>query len=159
MISLGLVDGSGACVLVDDALFDELSKEAWSLYANGYCARKDPSTLAVLYLHREVMRLSGVDVVGDRVDHINQDKLDNRLSNLRLASQSQNMCNRGKTSANTSGYKGVFFHPQTGKWRACVKKDYKQYYLGLFQDKKDAARAYNKAAVNLHGEFASLNAI
>lgn len=93
------------------------------------------------------------------IDHINGNGLDNRRKNLRLVTKSQNMMNRGIQKNNTSGFMGVSFHKATGRWRAYIKKDKKQFYLGLFDNKKDAAIAYNEATKFYHGEYAYLNKI
>ena len=92
---------------------------------------------------------------GLQVDHINGNRLDNRKENLRLVTKSQNMMNRGVQKNSTSGYKGVNEHQ--GKWRAYILENGKQKHLGVFEDKKEAARAYNKMAKLLHGEYAVLN--
>lgn len=94
----------------------------------------------------------------DEVDHINGVKLDNRIANLREATGSENQYNK-VSGCNTSGFKGVGFNKRLGKYRAIIKKDKKSVYLGSFDDPQEAAHAYNKAAIALHGEFAQLNPI
>jgi hypothetical protein len=112
------------------------------------------------YLHRMIMEsINGSLFSTTLVDHKNMNKLDNRRLNLRLASKSQNMANRTQTVKNTSGYKGVRFHTPTQKWQAYIKVDYRQKSLGLYTNKLDAARAYNKGAVSAFGEFARLNEV
>lgn len=92
------------------------------------------------------------------VDHINGNRLDNRRENLRLCNSSQNKCNRGPRKDNKSGYKGVSWHEQRQKWTVRIKTPYGKYLsLGLYNDKKEAAMAYNKASVEHHGEFAFIN--
>jgi len=90
-------------------------------------------------------------------DHINRDKLDNRKANLRTCTNSANVQNRTCSSANSSGYKGVCFHKATGKWAAAIERDGQRKNLGLFDTVEDAAKAYDNAAVELHGEFACPN--
>lgn len=92
---------------------------------------------------------------GEFVDHINGDGLDNRKSNLRLCSNAQNVQNTGLTRANTSGYKGIRL--RNGRWDSRITCLNKTYHLGVFSTKEEAARAYNAAAIELHGEFARLN--
>lgn len=94
---------------------------------------------------------------GQQVDHINGNKLDNRRSNLRLCTQSENMRNRGATALNTSGFKGVHWSANDRKWRAGIKVEGKRIFLGLYLSKEEAAEAYNRAAESLHGLFASKN--
>lgn len=94
---------------------------------------------------------------GEHVDHANCDGLDNRRENLRVCSHSQNLCNRGPQSNTSSGYKGVGFHKASGKWRARVGLGGSQEYLGVFDSPEEAARAYDRRATELHGEFVRLN--
>lgn len=93
----------------------------------------------------------------EQVDHINGDGLDNRKSNLRICNGSQNRCNKGKPKNNTSGYKGVTWHTPNKKWVAQIAVNGKHSYIGSFKTKEEAAKAYNKKAKELHGEFARLN--
>ena len=90
----------------------------------------------------------------DQIDHINGNPDDNRLCNLRDSSQAENTCNRGKSSNNTSGYKGVTWHKKAKKWLAQIGANGQHYYLGLFDTAEEAHAAYCEAAVRLHGEFA-----
>lgn len=88
------------------------------------------------------------------VDHINRDKLDNRLCNLRLADCSQNRGNSGKTKLNSTGYKGVTRSKRDGKWGASIMARGVNHYLGHFSTAEEAHAAYAAAAKKLHGEFA-----
>lgn len=89
------------------------------------------------------------------IDHVNGSKADNRLCNLREASRKENQRNVGLTRANTSGFKGVYWHPSgPGWWRASIRIDGHNRHLGLFPDRESAARAYQRAAVEAFGEFA-----
>jgi AP2-like factor (euAP2 lineage) len=78
-----------------------------------------------------------------------------------LANSSQNAANAGLRKNNTSGYKGVFLRKdcKNEKWTARIWKDNKCIWLGTFSSSKEAATAYNKAAIELFGEFACLNEI
>jgi len=91
---------------------------------------------------------------GQIVDHINGKCLDNRRSNLRIVTASQNSINKKISTKNTSGFKGVSFHKGDKKWRACIKVNGVSKFLGSFNDKLDAASAYAEAAKVLHGEYA-----
>lgn len=88
------------------------------------------------------------------LDHINTIKDDNRISNLRLASNSENMCNTTKRADNTSGVKGVYWCKEKSKWCAEIKKNGKKRFLGRFIDIDQARLAYEKASKMYHGEFA-----
>lgn len=92
-------------------------------------------------------------------DHINGVRNDNRRCNLRPATMSQNRINYSGMRTNTSGYKGVNRCKAEKKWRARIMTNGKRLSLGSFDDPKDAAKAYNKAALKLHGEFARLNKV
>lgn len=89
------------------------------------------------------------------IDHINRDKTDNRISNLRLATIEQSNQNREKHKVNTSGYKGVSFSKSRGLWEASIKWNGKSKFLGRFSRKEDARDAYIKASIERHGDFSS----
>lgn len=91
------------------------------------------------------------------VDHVNRDGLDNRRANLRPATKSQNAMNARIRSDNTSGFKGVTLTRSTRRWRALIVVDGRREHLGYFDDAAEAARAYDRAALDLFGEFARLN--
>lgn len=103
------------------------------------------------YLHRFLLSAEA----DQYVDHINQDTLDCRRSNLRLASQRQNNGNRRKSAGCTSEFKGV---SQRGtRWQARIRTPDKQVHLGSFATAEQAARAYDVAALEHFGEFALIN--
>lgn len=91
---------------------------------------------------------------GMEVDHENTAKSDNKISNLRLATHSQNGFNKRKPRTNTSGYKGVTFHRATRKWASQIVANGKRIHIGLHESKDEAYAAYKVAAKNIHGEFA-----
>ena len=104
-------------------------------------------------MHREILQAER----GKQIDHINHDTLDNRCSNIRICTPSNNQCNRGKQKNNTSGYKGVFSNGNGNKWRARIKINGKMKVLGSYSSPEEAARAYDRAAIILHGDFAYQN--
>ena len=87
------------------------------------------------------------------IDHIDHKPSNNKIENLRIATQSQNFMNRPKMSNNKSGFKGVSFHKDRKKFQATIKLNGKQVYLGLFSCPKQAHDAYCDAAKKYHGEF------
>jgi len=89
------------------------------------------------------------------VDHINGNVLDNRKCNLRVCTPAENARNITKRRKNTSGYTGVSKNGK--KWQASIKRNRKTYHIGSFEDKEEAARARDLKAIELHGDFASLN--
>lgn len=91
----------------------------------------------------------------EHIDHINGDKTDNRICNLREATGSENQRNRSKPKNNTSGFKGVSLNK--GKWMAQIMLNGKRYCLGTFNTPKDASIAYASAAKTMHGKFARVD--
>ena len=88
------------------------------------------------------------------IDHIDGNKSNNRLSNLRQATRSQNAANTSCTKCNSSGFRGVVFNKQTNSYMARITKDGRSNYLGLFDTINEAKAAYERAAVMMYGEFA-----
>lgn len=105
-------------------------------------------------LHRLAWLYTYGELPDSHIDHINMNQSDNRICNLRLATRSQNQCNRGLQSNNTSGYKGVSRH--RNKWAAYIKVKRKRTLLGLFNCPTAAHFAYCQAAKKYHGEFANV---
>jgi len=93
------------------------------------------------------------------VDHINFNGLDNRKANLRIVTHTQNNCHRRKLEKAKASkhYKGIYWDNRTKRWGAAVKINRKMHYFGSYQDQTEAAKAYDKGAKKLHGEFAVLN--
>ncbi|MCW8158993.1 HNH endonuclease [Stutzerimonas stutzeri] len=88
-----------------------------------------------------------------QIDHINGDKADNRIENLREATYSQNQMNTGERQ-NESGYRGVRFVPKTGRWAARIYENGKEIRIGTFASPELASEAYQKKAREIFGEFA-----
>lgn len=91
------------------------------------------------------------------VDHKDCNGLNNQRSNLRSCSGTLNGANSRKRLGTSSKYKGVYWHKTTGRWRAVVSCEHKQYHLGTFRDEKPAALAYDTAAIRLFGQYARVN--
>jgi hypothetical protein len=89
------------------------------------------------------------------LDHQNLDRDDNRITNLRIATRSQNSWNkRAYSNSSSGGIKGVSFNKKARKWEASIRVFGRPFYLGFFDNKDDAAIAYAEAAKSYHGEFA-----
>jgi hypothetical protein len=93
----------------------------------------------------------------DQIDHINGIRDDNRISNLREATNKENSFNKKPSKNNTSGYKGVSWNKKNNKWVSQIRVDKKSIYLGLYDSLEDAAIAYQAAAIRYHGDFRKLD--
>lgn len=142
----------GLTAIVDAADFHSLGCHKWSSSGSSrmYAARRcDGKTV---YMHRLLVGA----LADEEVDHINGNPLDNRRSNLRVASRAQNMANSiGRCGS--SKYKGVCRKKQTGRWSAQIGQEGRGTHLGYFDKEEDAAAAYDQAAVSTYGEFAKTN--
>jgi hypothetical protein len=124
-----------------------------NFYAVSGVKNKD-GNFELVRLHRLLMN----SPKGRVVDHRNGDGLDNRRENLRIATRGQNVCNKIKTRRKTSSkFIGVSWDKRSRLWAAYVGHLYKKIFLGYFKNEIDAARAYDRAAIKYHGEFARLN--
>lgn len=158
-ISIPLNKGLTAVI---DAIDGDLCAFAWNLstrkryeyfYAQAYIHPRNQLMHCIIF-----ERMIGRPLQkGELVDHIDRDGLNNRRSNLRLATTSQNMQNRPRQKNNSSGYKGVTFHKKRGEWRAKISVNGVTNNLGIFSSPEAAARAYDAAAREHFGEFAYLN--
>ncbi len=130
--------------------------DSWNWYARvkqhtNYAVRNNyqEGTRRNAYIHRVVM--AAPDDM--HVDHINGNGLDNRRSNLRIATMSQNLRNQRLSKLNTSGFKGVCFDKGTGRWLAQIVLHGKNHFLGRFVTPELANAAREAASEKLHGEF------
>ncbi len=146
-----------AFTIIDDKDVELVSQHKWRVskshqrfyaYANIKCGQK----WSTLQMHRLILDAKK----GQIVDHVNCDGLDNRRVNLRFCTASQNNQNQASRGG-TSLFKGVSRNNKQKKWMAKIKKDRKVFYLGLFDNEKDAAIAYDNAAKKLFVDFAWLN--
>lgn len=128
-------------------------KDAGTVNSKGYLAIRISGTSYLA--HRLAWKLSTGDDPAEHIDHINGDKLDNRLCNLREATRPQNSRNRASQSNNTSGFKGAFWHKRDSKWVAQIRINGKKKHLGYFPTPEAAHHAYCQAATKYHGEFAN----
>ncbi len=126
--------------------------ELVSLFADGTRKRE--------YIHRLVARefLDNPDNLKE-VDHIDRNKCNNSVDNLRWCSRSANNINKEKKGNTSSAFKGVTWHKQRHKWKAAISIEGKSKHIGLFESEVQAAVAYNNAAICHFAEFACLNVI
>lgn len=145
--------GNGGVALVDRADYEWLSRFSWYV-GHGYAKRSGTTrNHAKRLMHREIMAAGD----GVLVDHINGDKLDNRRANLRLCTPTQNALNKGAFPQTGRRFKGVYPSKNGRRWRAYIQVAGQQRCLGTFDTQDLAARAYDAAAVEMHGDFARLN--
>jgi len=125
----------------------------WYVNSAGYATRDVGKRGARerIYLHVAIAEHLGLPTEHE-IDHVNENKSDCRAENLRPATKSQNMCNRGAQKNNTSGYKGVTWNTQCDKWMMQIQANGKRR-SSLHATKEEAAEAYAKAAAELHGDF------
>lgn len=108
------------------------------------------------YAHRVAWLMYYGEWPENHIDHINGDKRDNRIENLRQCLPSQNQCNKPSQRNSKSGIKGVSWSSRFNRWVAFISLNRKRKNLGYFHTKEDAKVAYDKACLELHGEFANL---
>lgn len=106
------------------------------------------------YLVHRVVFLLHKGYLPKTLDHINGDRADNRIENLRPVTANQNQHNRKLNSNNTSGYKGVSWCKSRNKWKAAVRLESKRINLGSFDNLEEAAEAARAAREELHGDYA-----
>ena len=153
----------GKVAVVDDEDFDSLSKFKWYARKDARIERWDAARrqyngggrkekTKTLLMHRELLGITDSKV---KIDHINGNSLDNRKENLRIAKHFENSSNLQKERTNnTSGYRGVWLLKRTGKWQSKIGYKNKRINLGSnFNTAEEAARAYDKKAKELFGEF------
>ncbi len=131
--------------IIDASDIDKVAKYFWNISA-GYVI----STNGRIRLHRLVLGFPDSDI-----DHRNRNRLDNRKLNLRICTSQQNSFNREGSSKRISKYKGV--SRIDNGWIAKIVLNRESKYLGYFNNEEDAARAYDRAAIRYHGDFAYTN--
>lgn len=155
----------GKFALVDDDDFERINAHKWYAQKNinrgvWYARRRiwhpDTKRQSLVSMHRYILNLNDPAII---VDHIDMDGLNNTKANLRVATNSQNQANRtGKKTGVTSAYKGVHWCKTKQKWVATISLgDGKSKTLGHFTDEIEAARCYDRAAINIQTEFARPN--
>lgn len=150
-------------VYIDDEDYDLIKPYNWhikydrkSTYAISHI--KSSGKYIKLSMHRLIMGIHGNKKLF--IDHVDRNGLNNKKSNLRIATIKQNSQNVGLTKRNTTGYKGVYFYSKGrnyGKYTACIVVGGVKIFGGYFNTAKEAAKKYDELACLHHGEFAFLN--
>lgn len=146
-----------AHAIVDAEDYEAINAHRWYMNS-GYAMRsvKVDGKWRLTQMHRAIMNAPQ----HLQVDHINRDRLDNRKGNLRLCAPMGNAANTPSRIGSSSKYKGVNLFKRSKKphgWVAEIQHNRKRLYIGVFDTEEEAARARDKKAVELHGEFAYLN--
>lgn len=146
--------GRGMYALADAADAEALSSHKWTAQKSSgsnlvYAVCKQDGRR--IFMHRYLLSPRS-DL---SVDHVNGDGLDNRRENIRICSHAENMRNRRHSRRAACAYKGVCRNRR--KYRAQIRHEGVKYHLGVFDDQESAAKAYDIAAIRLHGEFARTN--
>lgn len=148
----------GGFFLIDIDNLEKIKKYTWHKSSNGYVQTKKSRELnqgKLILLHRYILSLQDNKNRKIIIDHIDGEKTNNLQSNLRVTTNNINQANAKLHKSNTTGFKGVSIKRE--KYRAYIKYNAKQIHLGVFKTKKEAAKAYNKKALELFGERIILN--
>lgn len=130
--------------------YDKIKDYCWST-RHGYLRARNPLTNKDIIMHRLIM-----DVLDDKnvvVDHIKHNKLDNRKSQLRICTNTENSRNKEKVSCNTSGYTGITYNKKRNCWNSQITVNKKSIHLGTFYNLDDAILARRNAENKYFGEF------
>jgi hypothetical protein len=142
----------GKYVIVDAADYDQLIKHKWSVTMfTEYATRIEKGK--TIYMHNQIARPQP----GFIIDHQDHDGLNNSRANLRMATRSQNCCNRKKRKGCSSKYKGVYIDKKSRRFKAAIRCRNLRLHLGYFDTEVEAAKAYDAAAKLHHDKFAVLN--
>lgn len=160
----------GLVTFVDDDDYEYLAQWKWhaakgnsTFYAvrNLWTGKRKNRKCITICMHRLILGLKNPKQFTDHIDH---NGLNNQKSNLRVCTPAQNSRNTSKrVTKNNSKYLGTFYRKKVSsgskKWMATIQHDNKNYHLGHFNTEEEAAIAYNKKAIELHGEFANVNQV
>lgn len=154
-----IILSNGETTLIDDEDYELLNSSKWYFH-NGYARHSEyiggkGYKTKYIYMHRLLLDAPK----GKEVDHINGNPLDNRRSNLRLASTSENHINKQRPPKNnTSGHIGVIWFEPKQRWHARIQVNGKSKHLGVFDELNDAIAARKAAEILYYGEFATIKA-
>ena len=153
LVYLLLSDGSVA--VCDGCFYEKVKTHTWSIsHGYAYYTENKCTPRKTIKLHNFLLDYIPSDII---VDHINGNKLDNRLINLRFVSYKENKRNsKGKNIA-TSKYKGVSWDSSRNKWISSIQYNGKTYHIGRFDNEEECAKAYDNEAIKKYGQYAKLN--
>ena len=142
-------DSNGKEFYFDKEFLNKVKKYCWHVDKNGYVSTKKKSSKKILKMHRLITNCPENMVV----DHINHNKADNRMSNLRICEWADNTRNRKAPKNSKTGITGVTWHKHSSKWQARITINGKRINLGVFDNIEDARQARLKAELEYFGEF------
>lgn len=146
----------GKFAVIDEIDAPLVCHHNWSVQSGGTAGRRrlpdDPPGTPIVVLYRLILGARD----GEQVDHADRDRLNNRRANIRLCNGTQNGANR-RLNRTSTGFRGVDRPSYISGWRARIKAHGKSRHLGIYPTPEEAARAYDAAATEAFGEFASLN--
>lgn len=160
----------GQRAIVDWTDVEWLSQWKWQCSGCGYATRSEnfinknnKRRAKAILMHQVIFlrhHLAFETIPSDvEIDHINQNRLDNRMSNLRIATPQQNSGNRPANKNNQSGYKGVHYYAKNNSWRAQIMDHGKKRHIGYYATPEEAALSYNAESRKVFGEFAYQNLV
>lgn len=138
--------------------YDKIKDYCWTIQNNGYVTAYCPTTMNRILLHRLIMNCDNNNLYIDHI-HGNKTRNDNRKSNLRTATPSQNTMNKPLLKNNTSGVTGVSWNKRKGKWESYITIDDKRKGLGYFSNFDDAVAARKDAEEKYFGEYSYDNSM
>lgn len=145
-------------ILLDDEGLELFNKYSWCVNNIGYLVSTyfEGTKCKAKMFARILLNIENKNLYAD---HMDGNKLNNQISNLRLVTHKQNLANRGKFKNSLSKYKGVRIDPRRKniKYRASIRIEGKSVNLGAFNDEIEAAKAYDKAASDSFGVYARIN--
>ena len=142
-------DSNGNKFLIDLEDLPKVEKYCWRVHKTGYVvANSKDGTNTTIWIHRVIMNPKDYELV----DHEDWNKLDNRKSNLRVCTKSENNVNIKRKSNNTSGYTGVKQAPN-GKWKSQISFKNNRIHLGTFETIEEAIIARKRAEEIIHKDF------
>lgn len=152
--SIPLTQGQQAWVDQDD--YELVATHKWFAQRarhTFYAVRREQGSRKNIHMQRQIMQPESIILV---VDHKNRNGINNCRYNLRVCTKVQNSQN-SRHRKRKYKYRGVHTSDGVSKWYARIKVNYRDAYLGTFPTQEDAARAYDRAAIQHYGEFATLN--
>lgn len=143
--------------LVDDEYYEELNKLTWHVHISFNGLNLYAQTNIKICGGFKIIKMHQLIMKGKGIDHRDGNGLNNQKSNLRFCTNQENMRNRNPNRNSSSKYKGVGFDKESNNWVAFITVNKIMIKIGRFSIEDEAAKAYDKKAVELFGEYAKLN--